>query len=202
MAKYQNRYRIESHRKPGWNYASAGEYFITICIQDMKCILGRVVNARMVLNDFGKIVEAELIKSADMRQELQLGAFVVMPNHIHAIIILNDIADDANTETHGRASVCGRVPVCDADMQGRASVPYRRPKSISSFVAGFKSAVVSAVDDFIDEQAPGIPKYNRRNKFWQSNYHDHIIRNWGEYDRIAQYIHNNPRKWQETKYSK
>tara|TARA_R110001583_G_scaffold61148_3_gene181070 strand:- start:9757 stop:10356 length:600 start_codon:yes stop_codon:yes gene_type:complete len=193
MAKFQNRYRIESHRKLDWNYADAGDYYITICIEDMQCILGCVVDAKMVLNDFGKIVQSELIKSADIREELQLGEFVVMPNHIHVIIILNDMGNNANAahiahtaETHGRASVSGQMP-------------YRRPQSISSFVAGFKSAVVSAVDDFIDEQALDIPKYNRRNKFWQSNYHDHIIRNQPEYYRIAKYIGDNPQKWERDK---
>lgn len=186
MAKFQNRYRIESHRKPGWNYADAGDYYITICIENMQCILGVVKDAKMELNDFGKIVQAELVKSIDIREELQLGEFVVMPNHIHAIIILNDIGNNANTaETHGRASVS-----------------VRRPKSISSFVAGFKSAVISAVDDFIDEQALDIPKYNRRNKFWQSNYHDHIIHDQSEYHRIAKYIGDNPQKWDRDKYRK
>ncbi len=198
MTKFQNRYRIESHRKPGWNYADAGDYYITICIENMQCILGCVVDTKMVLNDFGKIVQSELIKSADIREELQLGEFVVMPNHIHAIIILDGggnnvdaahIADAALTEeTHGRASV-----------HHDGQMPYRRPKSISSFVAGFKSAVVSAVDNLIDEQALDMPKYNRRNRFWQSNYHDHIIRDWNEYDRIAKYIEDNPQKWDHDK---
>jgi len=187
MAKFQNRYRIESHRKPGWNYADSGDYFITICIDQMQCLLGEVVNKEMVLNDFGKIVQAELIKSVDIRKELQLGEFVVMPNHIHAIVILNDSAHHA--ETHGRASVTNNMP-------------YRRPKSISSFVAGFKSAVVSAVDDYIDEQHLNIPRYNRHHKFWQSNYHDHIIRNWGAYHRMARYIIENPGKWDSNKWKK
>lgn len=111
-----------------------------------------------------------------------------MPNHIHAIIILNGNADTA--ETHGRASV-----------HDDGQMPYRRPKSISSFVAGFKSAVVSVIDSFIDAQALDIPKYNRINKFWQSNYHDHIIRNQPEYYRIAKYIGENPLKWDQDKYS-
>ncbi len=72
----------------------------------------------------------------------------------------------------------------------------------SSFVAGFKSEVVSAVDDYIDERHLNILKYNRYHKFWQSNYHDHIIRHWGEYHRIAQYIIKNPPKWDQNKYQK
>jgi len=193
MAKFLNKYRVESHRKPEWDYSGAGDYFLTICISQMRCILGEIIDGKMELNDFGEIVQNELIKSIDIRKELKLGEFVVMPNHIHAIIILS-------AETHGCTSVV------DTSVHGGASVnhdrqmPYRRPKSISSFVAGYKSAVVSAVDNLIDEQAWDIPKYNRRNKFWQSNYHDHIIRDWDEYDRIAQYIKDNPRKWHQDKY--
>ncbi len=202
MAKFQNKYRVESHRKPGWDYSDAGNYFLTICISGMRCLLGEVIDGKMELNDFGEIVQNELIKSIDIRKELKLGKFVVMPNHIHAIIILNDMGNNSNAghiahiahsaETHGRASV-------RASVRGDVQMPNRRPKSISSFVGGYKSAVVSAVDNFIDEQALDIPKYNRRNKFWQSNYHDHIIRDWNEYERIAQYIVDNPQKWERDK---
>jgi len=196
MTKFQNRYRIESHRKPEWNYADTGDYFITICIDQMQCILGEMKDGKMELNHFGKIVNAELVRSVDIRKELQLGEFVVMPNHIHAIVTLNGKAG----ETYGRVNDCdsngntAETHGC-ASVHDSVQIPYRRPKSISSFVAGFKSAVVSAVDDYIDDQCLDIPKYNRNNKFWQSNYHDRIIRNWEEHHRIAQYIKNNPIKW-------
>jgi putative transposase len=66
-------------------------------------------------------------------------------------------------------------------------------------MGGFKSAVNSKIDDFIDENNLDIPKYNRNNHFFQSNYHDHIIRNNAEYQRIKKYIINNPKKWEEDK---
>ena len=73
----------------------------------------------------------------------------------------------------------------------------RKPKSISSFIAGFKSVVNTKIDDYIDEHELDIPKYNRHNHFFQPNYHDHIIRNGDEYLRIKNYIRNNPRNWED-----
>ncbi|WP_372645866.1 hypothetical protein [Ancylomarina sp.] len=78
----------------------------------------------------------------------------------------------------------------------------QRRTAVRLYRAVFKYAVVSAADNFIDSQALDIPKYNRRNQFWQSNYHDHIIRDEKEYHRIAQYIIENPRKWGQNKCQK
>jgi putative transposase len=79
-------------------------------------------------------------------------------------------------------------------------IPFRAPKSISSFVAGFKAAVVCKIDDYIDEHQLPLPKYNKKNPLWLSNYHDHIVRiasgSWG---RIEQYINDNPKKWGRKK---
>jgi putative transposase len=78
--------------------------------------------------------------------------------------------------------------------------PIRQPKSISSFMAGFKSAVNSKIDDYIDAHKLPIPKYNRNNHFFQANYHDHIIRNEIEYYIIENYIINNPKNWGKDKW--
>ncbi len=76
---------------------------------------------------------------------------------------------------------------------------YRKPKSISSFIAGYKSSVITKIDDFIDQNNLDLAKYNKDNKLWQSNYHDHIIRNMEEYSRIKTYIQNNPMNWNKNK---
>ena len=78
--------------------------------------------------------------------------------------------------------------------------PKRLPKSISSFIAGFKSSVNTKIDDYIDEHHLDIPKYNRYNHFFQPNYHDHIIRNHCEYVDISNYIINNPINWDKDKF--
>ncbi len=88
MDKFRNKYRIQSHRMPNWDYAGSGYYFITIVTQNRECNLGNIVNTSMILSDFGKIVENEWYKSFEIRSELFLDEFILMPNHLHAIIIL------------------------------------------------------------------------------------------------------------------
>ena len=195
MEKFRGKYRIESNRLKGWNYAENGMYFLTIVTQNRECNLGNIENDEMILSCYGKIVESEWLKSFEIRNELFLDEFILMPNHLHAIVVLEKLKNDHNdenglhgfhVETHGRASL--------PEYQ-----PNRLPKSISSFIGGLKSTVNTKIDDYIDENNLIIPKYNRNNHFFQSNYYDHIIRNDGEYQRIKNYIRNNPRNWNEDK---
>ena len=95
-----------------------------------------------------------------------------------------------NVETHGRASLPINQPICQPIFQ-------RQPKSISSFVAGFKSSTIKQIDDWIDSNNVTMAKFNKNNPLWQSNYHDHIIRNENEYRRISDYIIRNPIEWNE-----
>lgn len=214
--KFRNKYRIASHRLSGWDYSGNGYYFITLVTQNRECNLGNIIDGNMILSDFGKIVNAEWLKSFEIRVELLMDTYIIMPNHLHAIVVLdktekNDMdgligTDDmdgligidgmggAHVEAHGRASLQS-IP------QSENKLPFiRKPKSISSFIGGFKSAVNSKIDDFIDKNNLGIPKYNRNNHFFQSNYYDHIIRNANEYQRIKNYIINNPSNWEIDKF--
>ena len=185
MDKFKNKYRIQSNRMAGWDYSGNGYYFITIVTQNRECNLGKIIkthnNAYIKLSDFGKIVENEWYKSFEMRNELFLDEFVLMPNHLHAIIVLEKTIID---NTHN-------------DLQ--PPVFIRKPKSISSFIGGFKSVINSKIDDYIDKHNLNIPKYNRNNHFFQPNYNDHIIRNNTEYKRIKNYIINNPLNWKQDK---
>jgi putative transposase len=150
----------------------------------------------MILSDYGKIIETEWLKSFEIRNELFLDEYVIMPNHLHAIVIIEKTGDDdthdTNVETHGRASL--PPPLSPPSF-------YRLPKSISSFVGGFKSAINSKIDDYIDQHQLPIPKYNRNNHFFQPNYHDHIIRNHESYEKIKNYIINNPQKWNDDTFN-
>jgi REP element-mobilizing transposase RayT len=180
----------------------------------------------MELSDFGKIVEQEWFKSFEIRKELYLHEFVIMPNHLHAIVeIYNEnrvdtpapvdknanakttapVDETAPVETHGRASLHVKniehiQPVEPLSLSIKRNPPKRLPKSISSFMAGFKSAVNTKIDDYIDQHQLKIPKYNRYNHFFQPNYNDHIIRNHEEYLKITHYIINNPQNWDKDKF--
>ncbi len=197
MDKFQNKYRIQSHRMPRWDYSGNGYYFITLVTQNRDCILGeivatdggddshvqthgrasrRVTHAKIQLSGFGQIVDREWLKSFEIRDELFLDEYIIMPNHLHAIVILKKSPSNQSPNQPGF---------------------NRKPKSISSFVAGFKSAINSKINDFIDDNHLNIPKYSRDNHFFQPNYHDHIIRDEEEYLRIKKYILSNPAKWMD-----
>ena len=221
---------------PGWDYGGNGCYFITLVVQNRECLLGKIYRPEngkpfIQLSDFGQIVDNEWKKSFEIRDELYCDEYRIMPNHLHAIVILkkrkntddnkmnsmdggtekqqmhgahepNELPDsfdmnDTHVETHGLQHV---------ETHGRASPHgpspfFRKPKSISSFIAGFKSAVNTAIDNFIDEHKLNMPKFNRNNHFFQPNYHDHIIRNKDEYDRIKKYIINNPLHWNDDSFN-
>jgi REP element-mobilizing transposase RayT len=162
---------------PYWDYSGNGIYFITMVTQNRECNLGKIVDGEIILSEYGEIVYAPWLKSFEIRAELLLDKWVIMPNHLHAIIVLkqNEYRCHPGSNFHQ---------------------PFiRKPKSVSSFIAGFKSATNSKIDDYIDEKQLNIPKYNRNNHFWQPNYHDHIIRDDMELERIRNYIVRNPQNW-------
>ncbi len=208
MAKFKDKYRIESNRMPSWNYAGNGRYFITLVTQNRDRSLGTIVNNKMILSDFGKIIQTEWKRSFELRKELFLDEYIIMPNHLHAIITLKknkmgldgDMRVDTNVnariEIHGRAS--------QQSINQPKNLPInciRKPRSISSFIGGYKSAINTKIDDNIDDNNLNIPKYNRNNHFFQPNYHDRIIRDNIEYWRIKNYIKNNPKNWDDDNFN-
>ena len=175
---YKNRYRIESNRLKDWNYADFGCYYITLVTHDRINYFGKIENGKMIYNDIGNIVNKEIIRSFDIRRELILKEYVIMPNHIHFLIMLRK----------------DKVIVYD---KNNIPVLFRKPKSISTLVSSFKSSVISKVDDWIDEDNIDLPKFNRENPLWQCNYYDHIVRDEKEFNNISNYIINNPLNWKE-----
>ena len=95
MNKFKGKYRIQSHRKPYWNYSNSGYYFITMVTQNRECNLGEIVDGKMILSDFGKIIKTEWYKSFEICDELFLDKFIILPNHFfqhnyHDHIIRNE----------------------------------------------------------------------------------------------------------------
>lgn len=222
LEKFQNKYRVPSNRLRGWNYAENGHYFITIVTHKRTQLFGRIVDGRMIMNDMGQIVHDEFFKSFVIRNELYLGEFVLMPNHLHAIVILDknkceiqdaNVLHDANDMTCGNDGMNGTndgrttndgCTTANVETHVRASLRstlltqlQRQPQSISSFIAGFKSSTIKRIDDWIDAHGSTMSKYNKNNPLWQANYHDHIIRNEMEYRNVADYILCNPRNWND-----
>ena len=159
------------------DYAQPGAYFVTLCTHQRECLFGKIVNGEMVLNKTGHIVHDAWHRSEEIRREIELGAFVVMPNHMHGIVIIHDVGADG-IRPPDRAH--GRAPLQPTQHQ-------RKPRSLGSFIAGFKSTTTKRIN--IIRGTPSLP-------VWQRNYHERVIRNEEELNCIRQYIADNPMQWE------
>lgn len=173
-------YKPEIHhrrsiRLQGYDYAQAGAYFVTICTLDRECLFGRVVDGQMRLSEAGEVVAGEWINTADVRDEVALDEWVVMPNHFHGILVIAD----------GRGAAVGRGMARRAPMAERFGRPVSG--SVPTIIRSCKSAVTRRVNEL--RQTPGAG-------LWQRNYWEHVIRDEAECDRIRAYIRDNPARWE------
>ena len=152
------------------NYSRGGIYFVTITALDRVPLFGEIIDNVMIPNAFGLVIEEEWLRSAEIRRELRFDGFVLMPNHLHGIVIISPL-DDRPPSDGGCTS---RVPL------------QREPRSLSSFVAGFKSTTTWRINTL--RNSPG-------DKVWQRNYHEHLIRSRRSHDTIREYIATNPQRW-------
>ncbi|WP_281225150.1 transposase [Flavobacterium aquiphilum] len=125
MPLFKNKYRTESNRLKNWDYSSKAIYFITLVTQNRKCIFGDIVNKKMVLNDNGKIIKNELLKSIEIRDRWLFHNWVIMPNHIHLLIEI--VSTTENVENHNVEN----HPVethCSASLQSKSQSQNQFPK--------------------------------------------------------------------------
>ncbi len=188
--KYQNKYRVASARLQGWDYRNAGAYFITICTANKEHYFGNIENGKMNLSCIGVIADILWYEIKNHHKNVELGEFVVMPNHVHGIIFLNDdncknndTVHDFNVETLHATSLQHAMP-----QQSQYSKISPKANSISTIIRSYKSAVT---------------KHARRlgyNFAWQTRFHDHVIRNEKSLAMITDYIQHNPEKWEEDRF--
>lgn len=178
------RHHRRSIRLQGYDYAQPGAYFVTVCTHHREMLFGEVVNDIVRLNTFGQIVREEWFRSAEIRREIELypDEFVVMPNHIHGIVWIVEW-DGTNVGASGRS------PLHDRPFQ-RPRGPA--PRSLASFVAGFKSAVTRCINHVRGSLGTSV---------WQRNYWEHVIRTERVLNAIRQYIHANPSRWSFDRYN-
>ncbi|MDF5716226.1 MAG: hypothetical protein PUP93_20655 [Rhizonema sp. NSF051] len=79
-----------SIRLKGYDYSSDGAYFVTICTYQRECLFGEIVDGKMLLNEYGKIIASKWEQSSTIRQEIELDEWIVMPNHFHGIIFITN----------------------------------------------------------------------------------------------------------------
>jgi REP element-mobilizing transposase RayT len=183
----RNKHHRQSIRLQGYDYASAGGYFITICSHQRECLFGEVVDGTMQLNELGKIVAEEWERSPNLRQEIKLDAWIVMPNHFHGIVFIEPVASlGANNHGIGIDAPIQSDGLAQSDAPLPTNMPNRKPRSLGSFIAGFKMAVTKRIN--LLRGTPRIP-------IWQRNYYEHIIRNDAALYKIREYVQTNPILW-------
>ncbi len=197
MDKFQNKYRVPSSRLQNWNYGSPGFYFITICTKNREHYFGEIINDEMHLNALGSVVNSEWIKTPGIRPDmnLELGEFVVMPNHFHGIMMIgeNEFNKRGGGDGDGRDAmhrVSTGVPTNPNPANPATPTNKFGPqsKNLGSIMRGFKSSVTTHAKKLNLEFG------------WHARFHDHIIRNHEEFIRISKYILNNPRNWREDRF--
>ncbi|MDR1831363.1 MAG: transposase [Fusobacteriaceae bacterium] len=169
-----------SVRLKSYDYAQNGAYFVTICVQDRRCLFGEIMNEGMTLNGAGKMIKSVLDEMPNHYDGIRLGKYTIMQNHIHLIIEIVGAGPRACPENR-------QSPECAGQPQGVA--PTRL--SLNDIVHRIKTLTTKRYADGVKQE--NWSSFNKR--LWQRNYYERIIRDEAEYAHIAEYIINNPANW-------
>jgi putative transposase len=201
-----------SIRLTGYDYAQEGAYFVTLCTENRACIFGEMNDGLMQYTQLGMIAHNEWYKTSGIRNNVALGAFVVMPNHIHGIIIItrSELHSPSNSSMHSPQRTQTELIQGEFNsplrgehdnpkqgergslQKGECNSPLRSPsQTIGAIIRGYKSAVTK------QNNMLGL---HMDTPIWQKNYYDHIIRNETSYQHIDNYIRQNPLLWKEDKF--
>jgi putative transposase len=168
----------KSIRLPGYDYSQAGAYYVTIVTHHRDCLFGEIVNKEMILNDLGKITDECWRAIPEHFPFVEFGMHVVMPNHMHGIIVIND-DNRADTNTSARRGAIYRAPTIE--QLGKPTVG-----SLPTIVRSYKAAVTRL-----------IGRKHNTTGIWQRNYYEHIIRDEKDLQNKTDYIEANPMLWDE-----
>ena len=180
-----------------YDYSQKGSYFITIVSQDRIHLFGKIEDGIMILNSVGKIFEEEWRNTIELRPNIALGEFIIMPDHMHMIITITAQMEKKE------------------DKEWIHSNPNSPSQTIGAIIRGFKGASTKKINLFLNStgesqfaptESQFAPKNSQlaptefyKNKIFQRNYYEHIIRNQNDYNRIEQYILDNPKNWKKKK---
>ncbi|MFC6998104.1 transposase [Rufibacter roseus] len=166
------------NRLPQFDYRQERLYYVTVCVKDMACVFGEVRAEQMCLNAYGSVVEKQWQWLAEQYTYVVSHAFVVMPNHVHGILEIKQVAEEADLAT-----------AADTLSQGFPSAKAPKIKSLSELIGAFKTTSSKLI-----KQA-GLPDFA-----WHRSFYDHIIRDERGYEKIKDYIDTNPARWHEDRY--
>jgi REP element-mobilizing transposase RayT len=189
-----NIHHRRSIRLKGYDYSREGAYFITICLQDRKRLLGKIVNEEMILNQFGEIAYHQWNELSNRFNHIAIDVFQIMPNHIHGIIIIIE------EEPVG----AGFAPAPDTRATARVAPTNTNTTSNTTTKNPTIGDIVGAYKSIVSNECLRIYKSENRamGKLFQRNYYERIIRDEQALNRIREYIINNPANWQNDKENK
>jgi REP element-mobilizing transposase RayT len=166
-----NVHNRRSIRLKHYDYSRKGYYFITICTYQHQLLFGKIIDDKMILNDFGKIVNIYWRKQET--DIIRLHEHIVMPNHFHGIVeIISDV--DENRE-----------------IAEDEKMLQRRKMILPKFVGKFKMQASKEIN---------IMRNKKGTALWQRNYYEHVIRDDKDYGNTIDYIQKNPENWRKDKY--
>ncbi len=167
-----------------YNYAQTGGYFITICVQERKCIFGDIKNGQMNLNDTGGMIVNNWRNLPLCFSSIELDKFIIMPNHLHGIIQIVG------------APLVGARNVNNVGVQNNDRAGTRPAPTIGDIIGAFKSITTGEYIKSVKDN--NWQAFNKR--LWQRNYYEHVIRDEGDLTHAREYIISNSAKWQEDEY--
>ena len=206
MSTISNLPNRQSIRLSNYDYSQEGSYFITLVTQNRLHLFGKIEDGKMILNSLGKILEEEWKMTIQLRPNITLGEFIIMPDHMHMILTISSKMEKKE------------------DREWIHSNPKSPSHTIGAIIRGFKGASTKKINLFLNstgesqfaptesqlsptesqfDQNPQFAPTNSaefyKNKIFQRNYYEHIIRNQHDYNRIEQYIIDNPMNWKKKK---
>ncbi|MBL8063495.1 MAG: transposase [Anaerolineales bacterium] len=192
MSKFDPKiHHRRSIRLKGYDYSRAGAYFVTIVAWQREMLFGDVVDGTMNLNRHGHIIHDAWFDLKNHYRHVELGEFVIMPNHVHGIIVLTDDGSRGGPSLSGGTNLPDMMHAGMNNLPINQTRPYVKPQprhGLPEIIRAFKSFSAKRINRLRCKD--GIP-------VWQRNYYEHIIRNECEMDNITKYIQTNPLRWND-----
>ena len=189
MTLFKNKYRVGSTRLAEWDYGQAGYYFVTICTKDRVHFFGKIVAGDMQLSSIGEIVVQEWGKTQIIRSNVILDEWIIMPNHMHMIVVITHKIDSIpDVETPRRGVSTGRGVSTPKQSQTIAASEKWAANTLGSMIGQFKGKCTKRI------RAQGYNDFS-----WQSRFYDHIIRSEDALHKSRLYIASNPMNWDQDR---
>lgn len=198
--KFKGKFRNESARLQNWDYGWNAAYFVTICTKDRAHFFGEIQNGAMRYSPAGAVAYVLWHEIKSHAINIELGEFVIMPNHVHGIIIIDQKNAETTDAIVGTTHALSLPPLSlpspnnppsenePPQTIGQQRFQNQGKNTLSSIIGSYKSAVTKYCNRL------GLPCG------WQPRFHDHIIRDDQSLQRISAYIQNNPSSWSDDKF--